>query len=136
MRYIFHTTPQIGTRKYCGHEMRSQLKNNQFRIHFGLFLAELICIPAFLFETSRALHGNTLSWAYVVEWPILALYAVYMWAKMLKEERGEDARSRSRGQQDAARALQEHDDPELRAWNEYLASVRRNDGQDEDKREA
>ena len=88
---------------------------NAFRIHFGLFLAEVICIPAFFFELSRALDGNTLSWAYVVEWPFLALYAVYMWRKMLREERGLDVRAPIDTSLD--------DDPDLKAWNDYLAKV-------------
>jgi len=61
---------------------------NAFRINLGLFLAELICIPAFIVELKRALDGNTLSWAYVFEWPLLGLYAVYMWRKLLQDERG------------------------------------------------
>jgi hypothetical protein len=85
-----------------------------FRIHLGLFLAELICIPAFIFEVSRALSGNTVSWAYVVEWPLLGGYAVYMWRKMLREERDDDVRPL---------AVQEPDDPELQAWNAYLAKI-------------
>jgi heme oxygenase len=85
-----------------------------FRIHLGLFLAELICIPAFLFEVKRALGGNTLSWAYVVEWPLLGGYAVYMWRKMLREARGETP---------AAPVVEQSDDPQLRAWNEYLAAL-------------
>ena len=85
-----------------------------FRIHLGLLLAELICIPAFIFEVTRALKGNTLSWAYVVEWPILGAYAVYMWRKMLREERDDDVRPL---------AVQEPDDPELQAWNAYLAKI-------------
>lgn len=88
---------------------------DSFRIHLGLFLAELICIPAFLFELKRAIGGNTLSWAYVVEWPLLGSYAIYMWRKLLHEARGEDK----------ARpvAVQEEDDPQLQAWNEYLAQL-------------
>ena len=102
--------------------------NSRFRIHLGLVIAEAICIPAFLFEASRALHGNTLSWAYVIEWPVLAAYAVYMWAKMLREERGDDARSRARRER-AATPPSDVDDPELRAWNEYLATVHGDDAQ-------
>ena len=102
--------------------------NSRFRIHLGLVIAEAICIPAFLFEVSRALHGNTLSWAYVIEWPVLAAYAVYMWAKMLREERGDDARSRARRER-AATPPSAVDDPELRAWNEYLATVHGDDAQ-------
>ena len=56
-------------------------------IHFGLLLAEALCVSAFLLEVSRALSGNLLSWAYVVEWPIFALYAVYVWHKLLREDR-------------------------------------------------
>ncbi len=41
--------------------------------------AEAICVSAFIVEISRALSGNILSWAYVVEWPILGAYAIYMW---------------------------------------------------------
>ena len=107
--------------------MTAQTKN-AFRIHFGLFLAELICIPAFFFELSRALSGNTLSWAYVVEWPFLAVYAVYMWRKMLREERGLDVRPPA----DTSLA----DDPDLQAWNDYLAKVHQRAQTDEPEKRA
>ncbi|HEY1825112.1 MAG TPA: hypothetical protein VGG21_04030 [Acidimicrobiales bacterium] len=87
---------------------------NIFRIHFGLFLAEVICVPAFVIEMLRALSGNELSWAYVFEWPALGAYAVYMWRKMLREERGL-AKPR--------REKPPTDDPRLAEWNAYLASV-------------
>jgi hypothetical protein len=96
---------------------------DSFRIHLGLFLAELLCIPAFVFELKRATGGNTLSWAYVVEWPILGLYAIYMWRKLLsevhREERGED---RDATTSRTAR-VEEEDDPQLKAWNDYLATL-------------
>jgi hypothetical protein len=91
---------------------------NTFRINFGLFLAELICIPAFLFEVKRALGGNTLSWAYVFEWPLLGGYAIYMWKKLLQDERGERTRPP---------VVFDEEDPELDAWNAYLASVHHTD---------
>jgi len=74
-----------------------------------------------LFELSRARSGNTLSWAYVFEWPILGSYAVYMWAKMLREERGVDRRSKDKAA-NAVRVVEEPD-PELDAWNAYLDQV-------------
>jgi len=89
-----------------------------FKIHVGLFLAELICIPAFVFEIRRALGGNTLSWAYVFEWPLLGGYAVYMWRKLLQDERGERTRPP---------VIFDEEDPELDAWNAYLASVHQHD---------
>lgn len=109
-----------GTEKQFRNEHETK---NVFRIHLGLVLAELICIPAFLFETSRALAGNTLSWAYVFEWPMLGLYAIYMWRKMLREERGIDVRPTVEET--------EEDDPELKAWNDYLASVHKTPQTDE-----
>ena len=49
----------------------------------------LVVVPAFLalclWQISRALGGNTLSWAYVFEWPLFAAYAVYMWWRLVHE---------------------------------------------------
>jgi hypothetical protein len=92
-----------------------QKQKTEIRIHFGLLLAEVICIPAFIFELSRALGGNTLSWAYVFEWPILGLYAIYVWRKLLREERGEITPKPA--------ALNEQQDQQLDEWNAYLAKV-------------
>jgi hypothetical protein len=88
------------------------------RIHLGLFFAEAICVSAFVLELSRALSGNTLSWAYVVEWPVLGTYAVYMWRKLLKDETSSEATT-------TPKVID--DDPRLVAWNDYLAQVHSND---------
>ncbi len=49
----------------------------------------LVVVPAFLalcaWQITRALGGNSLSWAYVFEWPIFAGYAVYMWWRFVHE---------------------------------------------------
>jgi len=84
-------------------------------IYFGLVFAELLCVSAFYIELRRALGGNTLSWAYVVEWPIFAVYALYMWHRLLKEERPSERA--------AAPATLEGDDPKLVAYNNYLSAV-------------
>ncbi|MGH9020367.1 MAG: hypothetical protein ACRDV0_05045 [Acidimicrobiales bacterium] len=111
--------------------MASQYKDS-FRIHVGLVLAEVICVPAFLFEISRALAGNELSWVYVFEWPMLGGYAIHIWRRLLRDVRDEHAAAdaaadaASRGEVNpaiAARAKAEAADPELRAWNEYLERV-------------
>ena len=91
---------------------------NTFGITLGLFFAELICIPAFIIEIKRALGGNTLSWAYVFEWPLLSVYAVYMWRKLIQEERGEGP---------SRPVVYDQDDPALDAWNDYLESVHQSD---------
>lgn len=100
-----------------------------FRIHLGLFLAELMCIPAFIFETYRAMQGNLLSWAYVFEWPILGIYSVYMWDRMLREERGQGPRFMRKNASVLPAAGPTEPDPELEAWNAYLAELHRQDPQ-------
>jgi hypothetical protein len=54
----------------------------------------LMIVPGFMalcvWQIERALGGNTLSWAYVFEWPIFAAYAVYMWWRLLHETAQED----------------------------------------------
>ena len=92
-----------------------QKQKTELRVHCGLFLAEAICIPAFVIELSRALGGNTLSWAYVFEWPILGFYAIYVWRKLLSEERGEISAKPA--------VLNEQHDQQLEEWNAYLAKV-------------
>ena len=84
------------------------------RIHLGLLLASLICMPAFVIELWRALGGNTLSWAYVFEWPALQGYAFYMWRKLL---RGDHELTPS------TNVLDEKTQGELDEWNAYLAKV-------------
>ena len=84
-------------------------------IHLGLFLAEALCASAFALELHRALSGNTLSWAYVFEWPIFAAYAVYLWRKLLREERHGARRTNT--------VAPEKSDEKLAAYNEYLRKV-------------
>lgn len=86
---------------------------HKFGAHVGLGLAEIICISAFIIELTRARSGNSLSWAYVVEWPFLGAYAVYMWRKLLHD----DGLTASPEHHDA------HDDEKLAAFNDYLARV-------------
>ena len=52
------------------------------------------CLALGWWQATRALSGNTLSWAYTFEWPIFAAYAVFMWWKLLPEQpAGEHAAS-------------------------------------------
>ncbi len=82
----------------------------------------------------RAESGNALSWAYTFEWPIFAIMGVVFWAKTVRDELrppaaaapeeielpvGAEAGPRpTRGQDD-----EEADDPELAAYNAYLARL-------------
>jgi hypothetical protein len=97
----------------------------------------------------RAESGNALSWAYTFEWPIFAVFGVVFWAKTIRDEfkphtdpgdapevelpagasvsaAGASAEAgglRAVGAGQAARAADEEDDPELAAYNAYLARL-------------
>ncbi len=91
---------------------------NPLVIHLGLVLAEAICISAFYVEIRRAIGGNHLSWAYVFEWPIFAAYGVYVWKKLLSDERTASAHR----PREVPEATSDHD-PALDTYNEYLRRV-------------
>jgi hypothetical protein len=88
-------------------------------LHVGLAIALVICSTAFVVELWRAIDGNSLSWAYVVEWPLLLGYAWYMWRRLVREERGLDTRAPA--EQTAAEAAS------LEAWNQHLAALHAED---------
>lgn len=56
----------------------------------GMHVTLLILLPVFAWLTwwqlSRALAGNTLSWAYTFEWPLFAGYAVYVWWQLIHDQ--------------------------------------------------
>jgi hypothetical protein len=89
-------------------------------------------------QLHRALSGNGLSWAYTFEWPLFACFAVVFWAKTIKDEfrikRGEVPASASdlasddlpvavRVVQASTAGPQDDEDPELSAYNAYLARL-------------
>jgi hypothetical protein len=89
----------------------------------------------------RAENGNPLSWAYTFEWPIFVIFGVVFWAKTIVDEwRHQSALTRGglrparRDSGDAlelpagahtATAIDDEaaDDPELAAYNAYLARL-------------
>jgi hypothetical protein len=85
-------------------------------IHIGLVVAQVFCWSGFAFELDRAVSGNSLSWAYVFEWPIFAGYAIYMWRRLLREEIGEKGPS-------SVPPSSESPDQSLERYNEFLREV-------------
>jgi hypothetical protein len=85
----------------------------------------------------RAESGNALSWAYTFEWPVFAGFGIVFWAKTILDELrpppepglvpdvdlppGAGA-ERGAGPAGAGAAAEE-DDPELAAYNAYLARL-------------
>ncbi len=92
----------------------------------------------------RAESGNALSWAYTFEWPIFAIFGAVFWVKTIRDELRPPAVSdqaeeielpasadraatagpgalAARGRDD--KAGEDADDPELAAYNAYLARL-------------
>jgi hypothetical protein len=96
-------------------------------------LTALVVVPGCLalgwWQLHRALSGNTLSWAYTVEWPFFACYGVYMWWKILHEQPGDGLEVSTEGDSTGASSgasgpeEDEEEDEELAAYNRYLAEL-------------
>lgn len=94
----------------------------------GLHLTLGVCIPgfvaAFIWQVDRVRQGNTLSWAYVFEWPFFTGYAIYLWWHLVHDQPGlEVSRSTKRVEPLDDEAAQR----ELDAYNRYLASLDHDD---------
>lgn len=103
----------------------------------------VVLISGFLglgwWQFSRAQGGNTLSWAYAFEWPVFAGFVVFLWVREVQQERrGErpaepeqpPAPPPAPGRVTVSRPVRvaggsgpvtADDDPELAAYNDYLA---------------
>jgi hypothetical protein len=57
----------------------------------GIHVVTLLLVSSFIlaawWQYECAVGGNGLSWAYVFEWPAFAVYAVYMWWKLIHDKR-------------------------------------------------
>ena len=89
------------------------------RAHVTLVIGLTLCVAAFIFEIKRALGGNSLSWAYVFEWPLLGGFAVYMWWKVLHP--GRDG-TKKKGSSNAHGIAPEFDGM-LAAWQAHQAEL-------------
>jgi hypothetical protein len=103
----------------------------------GLHATAIVFATAFLgfgwWQLQRAEGGNMRSWGYTFEWPVFAVFVIVMWIKMMYDELHDDGT----GEQDAdltdewswpgqiaAQDVQNAaDDPELAAYNRYLARL-------------
>ena len=93
-------------------------------------------------QLGRASAGNVLSWAYAVEWPVFAGFVAFMWVREVRLELRADAapapEPAEHPEQAAVRRpvrvphraapVTEPADPELDAYNDYLAWLNANPG--------
>jgi hypothetical protein len=113
------------------------LSAGALRLHSVLLIVVPGCVAAGWFELTRARDGNELSWVYVFEWPFFAGFAIYLWWRLLHEGdsgRPRDtaasehsARAGATGAWDIERPGEPAADPQLAAWNEYLARLHAKD---------
>ncbi len=102
----------------------------------GLHAIAIFLVVAFLgfgwWQFDRAQAGNDRSWAYTFEWPIFAIFVVVMWIKMIRDElNGTETTKGPKVIEEPAEASvkreiirrQEEEDPELAAYNRYLARL-------------
>lgn len=107
-----------------------------WKAHATLTVGLLLCAAAFWFELKRAVGGNSLSWAYVFEWPLLGIFAVYMWWKVMNPS-SDSAASRS-GKKRSAPPIAPEFDGMLAAWQvhqEELSRSREDNAQSEPDRQ-
>lgn len=109
----------------------------------GLTALALVMIAAFIglayWQLQRGEAGNARSWGYAFQWPAFAIFVVYMWIRMLREELNPQpdppySADRAAGDQapgTAAAAVEPDDeadpeaDAELAEYNRWLADLNR-----------
>lgn len=88
-----------------------------------------VCLLAGRWQYQRAAAGNMLSWAYTVQWPLFALFVVFLWVRAVRDVLGprpvktqEPLRPRAAPTAAAApRPAADDDDPQLAEYNRMLA---------------
>jgi hypothetical protein len=124
-------------------EKKVWLSPRALKLHATVLIVVPACLALCVWQIDRALSGNSLSWAYVFEWPFFAGYAVYMWWRFLHEgtaatpppaaeTNGAGGRTGTASAPtvdiDAASAArQEKEGAELAAYNRYLAQLAEQD---------
>jgi hypothetical protein len=83
-----------------------------------------LCAVGSWVEWTRALDGRAVAWAYAFEWPLFAVLGAAVWWRLLRSASSPPRVPPS--SEVGARAIPT-DDPELVAWNEYLARLHATD---------
>ena len=100
-------------------------------LHIALVAWVVICALAAWWQVGRAVQGNSLSFLYSVEWPVIGVLGILGWYSMLNMEKTtEEKESERRAYEEkmradarAARARAQEEDPTLAAYNDHLANL-------------
>jgi DNA-binding transcriptional regulator of glucitol operon len=117
-------------------DKRVWLSPRALKLHAVILIVVPACMALCVWQIQRALNGNSLSWAYVFEWPLFAGYAIYMWWRFVHEKpevadiaASENGYACAAPQPPADRpaATETQEAAELAAYNEYLARLAEKD---------
>ncbi|MBX6355519.1 MAG: hypothetical protein IRZ05_06625 [Micromonosporaceae bacterium] len=96
------------------------------------------CLALGWWQIRRAAGGNALSWAYAVQWPVFAGFVAFLWWREVRRALGHEPRpaapAGARSPRRPVRTVRpapvpdDSDDPELAAYNRYLAWLNANPG--------
>ena len=105
------------------------------------------CLGLGWWQFSRAQSGNAISWGYMFQWPAFAGFVIFLWwreVQLARRKPGAEPRATDappaeprlpgtpvtvgRPVRVAVRATPDADDPELAAYNAYLAWLNANPG--------
>jgi hypothetical protein len=94
------------------------------RLHATLALGLAGCTVASVIEWGRALAGHSIAWVYAFEWPLFAVAGTWVWWRLLRGEEPGMRRRGTRRRQRKEDAVTAHPaDPQLIAWQAYLARL-------------
>lgn len=108
------------------------LSRRAIGLHIALVCWLAMSASAAWWQVGRAIQGNSLSFLYSIEWPVIGVLGVLGWYALLNMEKvtehQEIARreyeEKMRAQALAARqASEEAEDPTLSAYNDHLADL-------------
>jgi len=101
-------------------------------LHFALIFWIALCAAAAWWQVGRAIQGNSLSYLYSVEWPVIGVMGILGWWSLLNIDKVHEGKERARREyeekmraeaQAAREAAPEEEDPTLAAYNDHLAKL-------------
>ena len=124
-----------------GRTRKLWLERRAVAAHVALVIWVPGCIVACWWQVGVALSGDSLGWVYSVMWPAFAVFGTIFWWHLVHDDPATVGRRGLRRLQQAGppsdgeeserheRALREAEaqDPELAAYNDYLASLANRD---------
>jgi hypothetical protein len=94
------------------------LSGPSLRLHAAMITGVALAGGATWLEWTRARDGHPIAWVYTFEWPLFAVLGIYLWWRLLRAEGTPERVPVSlTGTGDA------DGDPELLAWQAYLARL-------------